>query len=429
MKRLTRTQWAILGTGFGVVALIGGIAWFVDRKQASERETAAAVSGGMPGMLGMDMPMGGAGGVVQLTAAQLRQFGVTFGSVERRTLATELRVPGTVVADETRIGQVTLKFGGFVERLHANVTGQYVRSGQPLMEVYSPEVFAAMQELLVAARLERTSAGAAPIPGVPGSASDLVTSGRRRLALLGVAESDIEATLRRGEPSRTVTVYSPASGIVTERMVTEGQAVQAGQTLYTISDLSGVWVNADVRETDAAALRAGIGADVELASMPGRPFKGMVTYVYPTLNPQTRTVTARVTVANAGGQLRPGMFATVHLRSPTRRALTVSSSAVVRTGERTLVFVDFGGGRIEPQPIEIGQSTSEYTEVLAGLEPGQRVVTSAQFLLDSESNLAEVMRSMIGQGTPGMSDMKDMRNMPGMDMGGKATYKGARVRP
>ena len=427
MKSVTRTQWAILGTGLGVIALIATIVWIVDRKEASARQPAAA-SRGMPGMPGMDMPMGGAGGTIQLTTAQMRQFGVTFGSVEQRTLTTELRVPGTVVVDETRIAQVALKFGGFVELLHAKVTGQFVARGQPLMEVYSPEVFAAMQELLVAARLERTSAGAAPIPGVPSSASDLVTSAQRRLALLGVADGDVQETLSRGEPSRTVTIYAPASGVITERMVTQGQAVQSGQTLYTIADLSGVWVNADVRETAAAVLRVGIGADVELASMPGRPFKGMVNYVYPTLNPQTRTVTARISVTNAGGQLRPGMFATVHLRSPTRRALTVPSSALVRTGERTLVFVEFPGGRIEPQEIEIGQSASEYTEVLAGLEPGQRVVTSAQFLLDSESNLAEVMRSMIGQGMP-MGDMEEMTNMPGMDMGGQPTDKGARVRP
>jgi Cu(I)/Ag(I) efflux system membrane fusion protein/cobalt-zinc-cadmium efflux system membrane fusion protein len=361
-------------------------------------------------MPGMPMP---AGGTIALTTAQIRQFGITFGTVEQRTLVTELRVPGTVVIDETRLAQVAPRFGGFVERLHANVTGQYVRVGQPLMAVYSPEVFAAMQELLVAAKL----------------APDLVDAARRRLDLLGVAASEIDVVLRGGDVPRTVTVYSPVSGIITERMVVQGQAVQAGETLYTIADLSAVWVNADVRETDAALLRTGLGADIELASMPGRPFKGMVTYVYPTLKQETRTVTARVTVANAGGQLRPGMFATVHLRSPSRRALTLPTSAVLRTGERTLVFVDFGGGRIEPQPVEVGQSTSVYTEVLAGLEPGQRVVTSAQFLLDSESNLAEVMRSMIGQGAAGMRDMKGMSNMPGMDMGGQPTDKGARVRP
>jgi Cu(I)/Ag(I) efflux system membrane fusion protein len=371
----------------------------------------------------MSMP---AGGTVQLTTAQMRQFGVTFGSVEQRMLVTELRVAGTVVVDETRLVQVALKFGGFVERLHANVTGQYVRSGEPLMEVYSPEVYAAMQELLVAIRLERTGAGNTPIPGVPAASTDLGAVARRRLELLGVSAGDVDATIRQGEPSRTVSVSAPASGIILDRQVTQGQAVQAAQTLYTIADLSGVWVNADVRETDAATLRVGIGADVALASMPGRPFKGVVTYVYQTLNAQTRTVTARVTVANAGGQLRPGMFASVHLRAPNRRALTVPTSAVVRTGERSIVFVELGGGLIEPQPVAIGQSTSAYTEVLAGLEPGQRVVTSAQFLLDSESNLADVMRSMIGQGAVGMTDMKEM---PGMDMGGRPTDKGARVRP
>jgi membrane fusion protein, copper/silver efflux system len=421
MIRLTRTQWAILGAAAGALGLVVLVAVIANRKERSEG--AGAATGEMPGMPGMSMP---AGGTVQLTTAQMRQFGVTFGSVEQRTLVTELRVAGTVVVDETRLVQVALKFGGFVERLHANVTGQYVRRGQPLMDVYSPEAYAAMQELLVAVRLERTSAGSAPIPGVPASSTDLVASARRRLELLGVSGADVDATIRQGEPSRTVSVYAPASGIILDRQVTQGQAVQAAQTLYTIADLSGVWVNAEVRETDAAMLRAGIGADVELASMPGRPFKGMVTYVYPTLNPQTRTVTARVTVANAGGQLKPGMFATVHLRSPSRRALAVPTSALVRTGERNLVFVELGGGRIEPQPVEIGQSTTEYTEVLTGLEPGQRVVTSAQFLLDSESNLAEVMRSMIGQGAAGMTDMK---GMPGMDMGGRPTDKGARVRP
>jgi len=420
MKRLTRTQREILGIVVGAVAVIVVIIWQVERRRRPET---SAASGSMAGMA---MP---AGGRIELTTAQIRQFGVTFGSVEQRTLVTELRVPGTVVGDETRIVQLALKFGGYVERLHASVTGQPVRAGQQLMEVYSPEVFAAMQELLVAVRFERTPAGAAPVPGVPAASANLVTAARQRLELLGVANSDVEETLRRGAVSRTVTVYSPAGGVVTERMVTQGQAVQAGQTLYTIADVSGVWVNADVRESDAAQVQVGTGADVEMASMPGRPFKGMVTYVYPTLTPGTRTVTARVSVANVGGQLRPGMFATVHLRAPGRRALTVPTSALVRTGERTLVFVDFGNGRIEPHEVEIGQSTSEYTEVLSGLEPGQRVVTSAQFLLDSESNLAEVMRSMIGQGAAGMTDMKGMTNMPGMDMGGRPTDKGAKVRP
>lgn len=426
MIRLTRTQWAILGAGLGVVAVVAIIAWRVN----SGERTAGRPASTATSTPGMSMT---ASGRIQLTAAQIRQFGITFGFVEERTLVTDLRVPGTVAIDETRIVQVALKFGGFVERLYVNVTGQPVRAGQPLMEVYSPEVFAAMQELLVASRLERTSTGSEAVPGVPMSVSvtDLVAAARRRLELLGVASAEVDDALRRGEAPRTVTVYSPAGGVVTERAVTQGQAVQSGQTLYTIADLSGVWVNADVREADAAMLRPGLGAEVALASAPGRPFKGIVTYVYPTLRTDTRTLTARIVVANARGQLRPGMYATVHVRSPSRRALTVPSAALVRTGERTIVFVDFGGGRIEPQDVQIGQVTSEYAEVLSGLERGQRVVTSAQFLLDSESNLAEVMRSMIGQGAAGMGDLKGggASDMPGMDMGGSPTDKGAKVRP
>lgn len=430
MSRLTRAHWTVLGAGLGVLGLVIGIVWYAERREAMANRDPRG-SSGMTGMPGMDMPMGSGGmrggGTIQLTTAQTRQFGITFGAVEHRTLTTELRVPGSVVLDETRVVQVALKFGGWVERLHARVTGEFVRAGQPLMEVYSPEVFAALQELLVAERLERTGA-AAPIPGLPRTGSDLVSTARRRLALLGVGDRDVERTLQAGEAPRTVTAYAPNSGILTERMVTQGQAIQAGQTLFTIADLSGVWVNAEVRETDAALLRTGVAAEVELASMPGRPFRGVVTYVYPTLNPQTRTVVARVAVANTAGQVRPGMYAIVQLRAPSRRALTIPSSAVVRTGERAVVFVDLGGGRIEPQEVEIGRTTSEYTEVLAGLEPGQRVVTSAQFLLDSESNLADVMRSMIGQGMS-MSDMQGMDNMPGMDMGGQPTDKGARPRP
>ena len=422
MKRLNRRQWAI-GAGIGAVALTALMAWQIERRRAPVE--GAPGSSGMAGMAGMTMP---AGGTIELTTAQIRQFGVTFGSVEQRMLVTALRVPGSVIVDETRIVQVALRFGGFVEELHVNVTGQFVRKSQPLMEVYSPEVFAAMQELVVAAKLEGTPRSGQPV-GVPAGSMSLVAAARRRLDLLGVSDDDVEATLRSGQAPRTVRVYAPASGIVTERMVAQGQAVLMGQMLYTIADLSDVWVNAEIRETDAAIVHTGLAADVELASMPGRPFKGTVTYVYPTLKQETRTVVARVAVTNTGGQLRPGMFATVYLRSPSRRALTVPTAALVRTGDRTLVFVDLGNGRLEPQAVEIGQSTSAYTEILAGLEPGQQVVTSAQFLLDSESNLAEVMRSMIGQGAAGMSDTKGMTNMPGMDMGGKPTDKGAKVRP
>jgi RND family efflux transporter MFP subunit len=201
-----------------------------------------------------------------------------------------------------------------------------------------------------------------------------------------------------------MTVFAPASGVVTEKAVVQGQGVNAGMMLFTLADLSAVWVEVEVREGDAGSLRAGQGVDVEVTGLPGRAFKGRIELIQPTVDAAARTVRARVAVSNPGMLLKPGMYATVNVLIPSRRTLTVPASAVISTGTRSLVFVDMGGGRLMPHDVEIGAATGEYTEVLSGLEPGQRVVTSAQFLLESESNIAEVMKSMMGQ--TGSSDMK-----------------------
>lgn len=369
---------------------------------------------GMGGMAGMDMSGDGS---VRLTAAQIREFGVTFGFAEQRELAAEVRTVGSVAFDETRVAQVAPKFSGFVERLYVDFTGRAVRRGDPLLEIYSPELVAAQQELLVAARLQQT-VGESSVPGVPAPSTDLVAAARQRLRLWDVPEAQIREVLRTGRVRRTVTLYSPASGVVVEKPVVRGQAVQAGQTLYIIADLSQVWVEAELREADAGTVREGSPATVELAAFPGRPLAGVVSYLQPTLQAEARTLRARVVLPNPEGRLRPGMYATVRLSAPSRTALTVPASALVRTGERTLVFVDLGGGRIAAQEVETGRVTGEYAEVLSGVEPGQRVVTSAQFLLDSESNLAETMRSMIG--TTGSGDMGGMEGMEdrGADMKG-----------
>jgi membrane fusion protein, copper/silver efflux system len=227
---------------------------------------------------------------------------------------------------------------------------------------------------------------------------------------------------------RTVTLAAPASGFVIDKKVVQGQSIQAGEELYTIADLSDVWVEAQLREEDAGRVGIGATATVQFTSYPGRPFSGRVTYVDPILGEQARTVKARITVPNSDGRIKPGMYATVILNSSTQSALTVPRSAVVQTGERALVFVDLGNGKLNAQPVRLGRTGGEYVEVLSGLTSGQRVVTSAQFLIDSESNLGEVMKSMIGVGgqasaMSGVSpepanavDAKgaDMRGMPGM---------------
>lgn len=401
----SRRQWIALGIAPVIVAIVlVALLWRPWGEHSSTDQPGAA-----PTMEGMDMS---ADPSVRLTADQIRQFGVTFASVEERRLEREVRAAGAVLVDETRVADVAPKFGGFAERLYVDFTGQPVRRGQPLADVYSPELLAAQQELIAARTLERTI-GESSVPGVPSQSTDLIGAARRRLELWGVSEEQIENVLRSGQPTRTVTLYSPASGIVTAKNIVRGQAFEAGQTLYTISDLSQVWVEAELREADLGAVRVGSGADLELAAHPGRPFKGRVDYIYPTLDAAARTIRARVVVANDEGLLKPGMYATVRLSTPSRMALTIPSTAVVRTGDRSIVFVDMGSGTILPVEVEIGAVTGKLSEVLAGLEIGQRVVTSAQFLLDSESNLAEVMRAMMGQ--MGAQDAGNM-DMPGMPM-------------
>ena len=352
----------------------------------------------MPGMAGMP-GMGAAAadsGTVRLTPAQARQLGVTFGTVAVRSLATDLRATGVIVADERRVAQVAPKFSGIVERLDVNATGQSVRRGDALLDIYSPDVLAAEQDLLAAAGSQH-AVDASDVPGVPAGTSDLVAGARRRLSLLDVSDAQIDAMLRAGRAARTVTLYSPADGVVIDKGVVQGQAVAAGQRLYTIADLSDVWVDVQLRASDAGLVHTGSPVDMALVGLPNRTFVGRLAYVYPMLDTAARALRARVTVPNPDGALKLGMYATVRIRTGGGAVVTVPSSAVLRTGERTLVFVDQGGGRFAPTAIRIGRTGGDYTEVLSGLEPGQRVVTSAQFLLDSEANLDQVMRSMIGQ--------------------------------
>lgn len=362
------------------------------------------------GMAGMNMA---SNGNVMLTPDQVRQFGITFGTVEMRPLTAETRTTGVVTFDETSIAQVAPKIGGFVEKLYVNSTGQVVRRGQPLLEIYSPELVAAQQELLLAGQLQR-DIGRSAVPGVPGNSTDLVAAARRRLQLWDISDQQIDEILRAGRVRRTLTLYAPVSGVVVDKKVLQGQAITAGEALYTIANLNDVWVDVQLRETDAAAVRVGSGADLELTGLPGRMFKGRVAYVYPTLDSVSRAVRARVVVTNTGGVLKPGMYATVRLSTPGRTALTVPSSAILRTGERNVVFMDMGKGELMPMDVEVGRTAGDYTEILAGLEPSQRVVTSAQFLLDSESNLGEVMKAMLGQ--MGSGDKANMNDMPGMQM-------------
>ena len=431
---MNRTTKIGLGAGtVGLVALVAlgmalsGLSGRTDDASASNKGEMGGMQGmgGMEGMAGMEdmagMDMGGAAGEgsVRLSPREIATFGITFGTVDVRPLSRTVRAVGLVEFDETRMAYVSPKFGGWAERLYVDFTGQTVRAGQPLLDIYSPELVTAQEELLLAADMLE-SVGDSRVQTVAGAAADLYASARRRLDYWDISEEQIERLLETREVRKSLTLYAPVSGVVMQKDVFPGQAFEPGRSLYMIADLSEVWVNAEIFEADAALVREGMRADVTVEALPGRTLSGRIEYVYPTLEDRTRSMQARIALANPAARLKPGMYATVRLSANLGDALTVPASAVLYTGERAVTFVDMGGGSLMPHELELGVRGGDLVQVLSGVEPGQRVVTSAQFLLDSESNLAEVMRAMMAQmnmADMGAMDMDGM-DMPGMDMGG-----------
>ncbi len=301
---------------------------------------------------------------------------------------------------DTRVATVALKVDGWVERLLVNETGQPVRRGEPLLELYSPMLVSAEQELLVARRLTADLAGGTG--SAQAGAGDLLESARRRLGYWDVPESEVARLERTGVVGRTVAFAAPVSGVVVEKLVLPGQRVMAGEPLYKIADLGRVWLEGEVFEPDLPAARTGLAVTAEFAAMPGTSRTGHITYVYPTLNPETRTGRIRVELTNADHALKPGMYATIRFKAPTRTVLSVPRSAVLATGERNIVFVEDTSGMFTPREVRLGASTDDRVEIISGIAAGERVVASGTFLLDAESNLGTALGGM--------------GNMPGMDM-------------
>jgi Cu(I)/Ag(I) efflux system membrane fusion protein len=410
---MRREAWVAIAV---VGVLLAALAWWLFRPGADRPAgPPGAADVPMTGMNGgaMEMEMG-EGGTIRLTTDQIRAFGITFGTVERRPIERTIRAVGLVTFDETRVAVVAPKIGGWVERLHVDFTGKPVSRGTPLLEIYSPELVSAQEELLLASRLE-AHVGASGVEGVARGGRDLFESGKRRLRYWDISESQIDELLRTGRVQKTLTLYAPVSGIVLEKDVFEGQAIQPGEPLYRIADLSEVWVEAEVFEADLALVHEGMAATVAFAGLPGLTYAGRVEYVYPTLEQQSRTMRARVALPNPGGRIRPGMYGTVTLERALGETLTIPRPAVLRVGDKAVAFVDMGQGRLMPHELTLGTEGDEVVEVLAGVEPGMRVVTSAQYLIDSESNLAEVMRAMMAQMGAADVGRHPMHGMEGME--------------
>jgi Cu(I)/Ag(I) efflux system membrane fusion protein len=324
-------------------------------------------------------------GVVLIDDARRQLIGVRVGEVTLAPLQRTLRAVGRVTYDEAKLTDVTLKVHGWITKLLVSQTGQRVQAGQTLFQLYSPDLFSAQQDFLLASQGAQASAGQSP--GAPISPL-LARSARQRLHLLGMGDAEIEALARRGAPSESVAFPSPASGFVIEKNVVEGAAVEAGMKLYRIAALNSVWVEAEVYEADLARVHTGQHARVTLDYVPGRSYDGKVSYIAPFLDAVARTGRVRVELANPELELRPGMYASVQLAADPEPRVQVPVSAVVYTGPRRLVFLDQGEGRFCPPEIRVGVARKRMYEVLEGLSPGDRVATSGVFLIAAEARIS-----------------------------------------
>jgi Cu(I)/Ag(I) efflux system membrane fusion protein len=355
-----------------------------------------------------DQPSSGAGApppgfsVVKIPLERRQEIGVTTAKVEKRTIGGALETNGAVAEDEGRLKAVNAKFGGYIDKLYVDRTGQPVRRGQPLLSVYSPDLVATERELLLALEnARRLSSGS---PQAASDASSLLSATRQRLRLWDIPDSEIDRIEKSGEVSKTLTLYSPVSGVVLKKDAVAGLAITPGMPLYTIADLSTVWVLADVYQSEMAMTAPGNSAVISASFLPGETFRGRVDFVYPTLTEETRTVKVRLVIPNPKSLLKPGMFVRVSLSGKERKALAIPRSALIDTGERQIVFVEQSAGVYAPREVKTGVQGKDFIEVLSGLSEGEMVVTSANFLIDSESRIGALGSAPSGSaGQPAQS--------------------------
>ncbi|MDD2844821.1 MAG: efflux RND transporter periplasmic adaptor subunit [Rhodoferax sp.] len=336
---------------------------------------------------------------VKISTDKVQKLGVRTEAAQLRNLDKLVRASGRIEPDERRVVAISPKFEGYVERLHVNVTGQAVGKGQALFEVYSPELVSAQREYAIAMQ------GVSALKDAGGQTQmgmqQLADASLARLRNWDISEAQIKALSESGATTRTLTFRSPVSGIVMEKKALQGMRFMPGEALYQIADLSSVWVIADVFEQDIGLVKNGSKATVNINAYPGKTFTGRVAYVYPTLNPETRTVPVRVELANPGGQLKPGMFAQVELPVGAKgQVVTVPVSAVIDSGTRQIVLIDKGAGRYESRQVKLGARSDTYVEVLDGVDDGEPVVVAANFLIDAESNLKAALGGLGNAAAP-----------------------------
>ncbi len=398
IRKYRRAFWITLLTSIALAAGVAVLWWRLTRKPPVERAatTSATDTGSQtqPEMQGMSTEKAPAAAPqaevplapIQLTPQRMQSIGVQIGQVEYKAVSDELRFYGNVQANERRLAYVQTRFAGWIRQVYADATGDFVRKGQPLFTIYSPDLVTTEQEYLLA----KTNAAAlhqSTVNGVASGAESLFGAAKERMLQWEIPPSEIAKLDATGKVIADLTINSPVSGYVTEKNALPNMYVQPDTKLYTIADLSEVWVLAQVFQNDAGKIKPGDPAEVTVDAYPGKVFAGRVDYVLPQVDTMTRTLPVRLVFANSGLKLRPGMYVNVGLKLPLGRQLTVPASAVFHSGTKSLIFAYSGDGNIEPREIELGPRVGDRQVILKGTRAGEQIVTSANFLIDSEAQL------------------------------------------
>ena len=331
---------------------------------------------------------------MQISAQRLQSIGVKTGEVQRKLVQDEILTTGNVAVDETRLAYVQVRFSGYIQKVFADATYQYVRKGQPLFTIYSPDLVATEREYLVAKQNQQQVAQST-VPGVATGAASLVDATAERLKQWNIPQREIARLESSGQVQQDLEIDSPVSGYITEREALPNMYAQPETRLYTVADLSTIWVFAQVFQNDLGRIKAGDPATLTVDTYPGRTFAGRVDFIYPDVDMSTRTARVRLVFRNPDLQLTPGMFVNVDLKVPMGDHLVIPATGVLQTGTKEIAFVDHGDGNLEPREIQLGARVGDDFIVLKGLKAGEQIITSANFLIDSESQLQAALGTFV----------------------------------
>ncbi len=352
----------------------------------------------------------GSEGMVKINPVVVQNMNVRTARVQQKDLSTMVNAVGRVEYDEQKLYNVNIKISGWIEQLFVDYTGKMVQRGQPLFSIYSPELVTTQREYLLALKA-REKVSASSFQTIRTGANSLLEATRTRLEYWDIPESAIKQLEQTGEVKKAMVLKAPANGVVLHKNAVEGAFIKAGTSAYQIADLSTVWVQTSVYDYEVPWIREGQPAEMELSYLPGKTYRGSVAYIYPNLDQKTRAVQVRLEFKNPDLELKPGMYASVRIQTrPKHNVTVISNEAIIRTGERDIVFVAKGEGVFEPREVTIGMEGGERNneiEILSGLAPGEQIVTSAQFLFDSESRLQEAIQKMLQQKDKPQSDMEN----------------------